>query len=132
MSIPKDKDRTIVIDIPIKPIPKQEINVRFGRKRGYYSARYNNYKKSLFTLIKSQIDKITLSDDEVISLYVEFYQDDIKVMIDIIKNRLIYNPAKPDIDNLLKPILDELKIATGIDDSKIVKLSAIKYQIGRR
>jgi Holliday junction resolvase RusA-like endonuclease len=125
--------KRIEIELPIKPIPKQEIKVRFGRKKGYYSARYNNYKKSLFTLIKSQIDKITLSDDEVLSLDVRFYNYKIIVIIDVIKNKLnLYNPDKPDLDNLLKPLLDELKIAIGVDDSRIVKLSAIKYQIGRR
>jgi Holliday junction resolvase RusA-like endonuclease len=119
--------KTYTLVLPIRPVPKREIKTRYGRQKGYYDNRYAEYRKSLFVLIRSELqDHIKLADDEAITVDIKFCKNAIYCVINIIKKD-DYRIKRPDLDNLIKPFLDELKIAIGVDDSKIVKITASKY-----
>jgi Holliday junction resolvase RusA-like endonuclease len=119
--------KTYTLVLPIRPVPKREIKTRYGRRKGYYDKRYTEYKKSLFVLIRSELqERIELADDEAITIDLTFCKNAIYCVINVIKKD-DYRTKKPDLDNLVKPFLDELKVAIGVDDSKIVKITASKY-----
>jgi len=119
--------KTYTLVLPIRPVPKREIKTRYGRQKGYYDKRYIEYRKSLFTLIKSELrERIELADDEAIAVELTFCKNAIYCIVSVIKKD-DHRTKKPDLDNLIKPFLDELKIAIGVDDSKIVKITASKY-----
>jgi Holliday junction resolvase RusA-like endonuclease len=110
--------------LPISPVSKREIKTRYGKKN---DKRYNEYRKSLSALIKKELqERIKLADNEAIALELTFCKNAIYCILSIVKKD-DHRTKKPDLDNLIDSFLDGLKVAIGIDDSKIVRISASKY-----
>jgi len=124
--------------IPIKPTatPRAKITTRGGFGRGYYPKKYTQYMDTIALLVKSEMNKQgveMIPEGEIVSIGLIFSLNRPKSHYRTGKysmERKEVSPKghvkKPDLDNLIKGVLDSLNGFLFHDDSQIVQISAFK------
>lgn len=113
----------------ITPKAKQSFRIRMG-KHGYQSKAVTDYQKAITAMALEQTTQDTrlLSGDLYVS--VEFVWGHPKSWgkkrVAELRERCVYKPSRPDIDNLCKGVFDALNGVIWNDDSQIVGVHAWK------
>lgn len=122
-------------EVPIQPMATPRPSFRYDKKNNravtYYSDKYKDYMAKVQELLKEQE---LLNDDfyEVMAselgvrAEVYFY---LKVPKGQKRINNIMRTSAPDIDNLLKAILDSIFKGLDIKDSRIVMVQTAKFQV---
>ena len=106
---------------PVKPKPAPRPRVT---KRGTYNAKdYTDWKKGLSFLAKTKI-KEPLENE--IFLNIDFFYEIPKSWSKKKKESVKWHTSKPDIDNLIKSVMDGLNGIAYKDDSQVVLIQARK------
>ena len=104
-----------------RPVPAPRPRVT---KRGTYNdPKYTNYKKALGLVAKSKIKKPLESD---IFLKIDFFYEIPKSWNKSKKELAKWHNVKPDIDNLIKTVMDSLNGIAYKDDCQVVMIQARK------
>ena len=111
----------MIIEYPVKPKPAPRPRVtKFG---AYNDKDYTSWKNGLKLLAKSKIKQPL---EGAIEINIEFLYSIPKSWSKKDKENANYHTFKPDIDNLIKSVLDGLNGIAYKDDSQVCKIEAIK------
>lgn len=119
----------LVINEP--PIPQSRPRFDSRNKRAYEKSNIKSYKQRIGYAARKEFKK-PIERDIPLEINMKFYMPIPQYLSKIKKNRLMlekevkYVTKKPDIDNLLKAILDGLNGIAYFDDGQVVKLSVEK------
>ena len=113
------------------PIPQSRPRFDSRNKRAYEKANIKAYKQRVGYIARKEF-KQPIERDTPLEINMKFYMPIPKYLSNVKKNRLTlekevrYVTKKPDLDNLLKAILDGLNGIAYFDDGQVVKLSVEK------
>lgn len=109
--------------------PKAKQSFRMG-KHGYQSKAVTDYQKAIWAMALAQTTQDTRSLSGDLYVSVEFVWEHPKSWgkkrVAELRERCIYKPSRPDIDNLCKGVFDALNGVIWNDDSQIVGVHAWK------
>jgi len=113
-----------IFEFYILTAPKPKGRPRFAR-RGNFVSTYSDpktkaYEQMLKTALSEKWDQLALPKDIPLKVEIVFYMQAPK------KRTSFYPTNRPDLDNLLKSILDAMNGVIFEDDSSIVSLDASK------
>ena len=106
---------------PLKPKPAPR--PRVTRRRTYNAKDYTDWKKGLSFLAKTKIKKPLENE---ICLRIDFFYEIPKSWSIKKKESTKWHTTKPDIDNLIKSVMDGLNSIAYKDDSQVVSIQARK------
>lgn len=104
-----------------KPVPASR--PRVTRKGTYNEPKYTAYKKALGLVAKSKIKKPLENE---VSIKIDFFYEIPKSWTKKKKTEAKWHKSKPDIDNLIKSVLDGLNGIAYKDDGQVVQIMAKK------
>ena len=111
----------------ISPITNKGVRVSFKQKRTYHTPEYETYCQHLMMRIRRNLSHDWKPLEGPLLLQVAFYLRRPKS----VKRK--FHETKPDLDNLLKPLLDCLqKMNVFKNDSQIFSIHAVKFYEGER
>lgn len=119
----------LVINEP--PIPQSRPRFNSQNKRAYEKSNIKVYKQRISYAARKEFKK-QIERDIPLEINMKFYMPIPQYLSKVKKNRLTlekevkYVTKKPDLDNLLKAILDGLNGIAYFDDGQVVKLSVEK------
>jgi Holliday junction resolvase RusA-like endonuclease len=116
-------DKTITIILEGTPVPKGR--PRFGNGRAYTPKRTKDYENALKALIKEQ--KIEGPIEVLLNAVFPRPQ---RLMPKKYPDGLILHTKRPDLDNIIKAVLDALN-KTLQDDAQVCTIHAYKYYAER-
>lgn len=121
----------LVFEVPGEPRGKGR--PRFNRNTGvaYTPEETRSYEKKIANCYRQQLKDYRFGDDEYIAIEVTaFYpipKSATKKSLALIDEGKILPKKKPDIDNVLKVVLDAINGYAYKDDSQVVAVSGSKY-----
>ena len=113
------------------PIPQSRPRFNSQNKRAYEKSNIKSYKQRIGYIARKEFKK-PIERDTPLEINMKFYMPIPQYLSKVKKNRLTlekevkYVTKKPDLDNLLKAILDGLNGIAYFDDGQVVKLSVEK------
>lgn len=112
--------KSLIVTIPGRPVPQKLIKTA---RKLIRPQDFINYKKAISLSVKAQLKKIKFNANNAIwslSIYFCFFSKD---------SHKIGKPkiSKPDIDNLIKGVLDALQGILYVNDSQVYKITARKF-----
>lgn len=113
--------------------PRGKGRPRFNRNTGvaYTPEETRSYEKKISNCYRQQLQDYRFGDDEYIAIEVTaFYpipKSATKKSLALIDEGKVLPKKKPDIDNVLKVVLDSLNGYAYKDDSQVVSVSGSKY-----
>ena len=119
----------LVINEP--PIPQSRPRFDSRNKRAYEKSNIKSYKQRIGYIARKEFKK-PIERDTPLEINMKFYMPIPKYLSKVKKNRLTLEKEvkhvtkKPDLDNLLKAVLDGLNGIAYFDDGQVVKLSVEK------
>lgn len=116
-------DKTITVILEGTPVPKGR--PRFGNGRAYTPKRTKDYENALKALIKEQ----NISGPIEVTLNAVFPRPQ-RLMPKKYPDGLILHTKRPDLDNIIKAVLDALN-KTLQDDAQVCVIHAYKYYAER-
>ena len=123
--------RSVTFTVPGSPVGKQR--PRFSRRSGrtYTPEKTVNYETLVRLSYQQQVDAEPFERDKPLSLKLEIYQQIpnsvSKKKREMMNGKKILPTKRPDIDNVIKSVLDAVNGTAFHDDSQIVKIYAVKY-----
>lgn len=123
--------RSVTFTVPGEPIGKGR--PRFVRKTGrsYTPEKTVNYETLVRLSYQQQVDAEPFERDKPLSLKLEIHQQIpnsvSKKKREAMIGKKILPTKRPDIDNVIKSVLDAVNGTAFHDDSQIVKIYAVKY-----
>lgn len=123
-------DMAIVFEVPGEPRGKGR--PRFNRHTGitYTDDETRSYEKKIMAYYRQQLKDFRWTDETFVSVYVTAVypipKSATKSSIAAIKEGKILPKKKPDIDNVLKVVLDSLNGIAYKDDSQVVTVTGQK------
>lgn len=112
---------TLVVEGP--PIPKAR--PRFGNGRAYTPQRTKDYENK----IKSQLDEVTILGPVHVNIVAVFPRPQ-RLNTKKYPNGQIWHTKRPDLDNIIKAVLDALNKKLG-DDAQVCSIEALKVYAER-
>jgi len=110
----------IFIDIQPLPAPRP----RFTRFRATYNPqKYTDYKEQIAFLAKEKVKTPFVNE---VALHLDFFFKYPKCWGAKKKQSISWHTTKPDLDNLIKSILDALNKVAFLDDKQVVSIQARK------
>jgi Holliday junction resolvase RusA-like endonuclease len=115
----------IQLDFLIDPVAKGR--PRFARGRAYTPKKTHDFERQVKSMAREQYRNGPMAGP--LKVVVEIY---IKRPKSVSEKKRPYPVVKPDVDNLVKSVLDPLNGVIYVDDSQIIELSVVKLysQIG--
>ena len=123
--------KSISFTVPGQAVGKQR--PRFSRKSGrtYTPEKTVNYETLVRLSYQQQVDAEPFERDKPLSLKLEIYQQIpnsvSKKKREAMIGKKMLPTKRPDIDNVIKSVLDAVNEIAFHDDSQIVKIYAVKY-----
>ena len=123
--------RSVTFTVPGSPVGKQR--PRFSRKSGrtYTPEKTVNYETLVRLSYQQQVDAEPFERDKPLALKLEINQQIpnsvSKKKREMMIGKKILPTKRPDIDNVIKSVLDAVNGTAFHDDSQIVKIYAVKY-----
>lgn len=102
---------------------------RLSKGHTYMPKQYQNFKKALQGMAKKRVAQIQLKEPLInpIKIRVDFYFKTPKSWSKKKAENAFYHSSKPDLDNLVKSVLDAFNGIVFKDDAQVVEIIARKF-----
>lgn len=127
MQSQRDDERAFVVIVYIPIQPKGAPRPRVTRFGAYNVKDYTDYKNVIAIAAKT---KIKTPLNTAVSINIEFFFEAPKSWSKKKREDTKWNTGKPDIDNLIKGVLDGLNGVAYTDDRQVVQIAARKQYTG--
>ena len=114
----------IKVSIPGQPVAKSRPRFSFKSKRAYTPKKTKDYEELIKEYVKPLVDG-TLSGP-IDAHFIIVFKRPKYMMTKKYKDQLLLHTKRPDLDNVIKAVMDALNSILD-DDSQICKITAEKY-----